>query len=455
MKHVYAPVRVSFEWVSAKLVRVLFKNWHNFSSLSGLAWSWRVEVDGNVCARSDSALALQRKEVSHAEVLPGETLKVDLALGEIAAWCHAPPGSEAILHVSVFVPTGTCWSEAGHEVTFGQTYLPDQCGKEVRAKVSGPVILGSAAEKQVGMSVSSLGVHIVIDGPGGMCVRVDRERGGLVGLRYDGAELLSQGADGAGLLLHNFWRAHTDNDNGGLDMFESYQANEQRWRAESGWAEGRLRLDAPIRFILAWVKFWGNTSYASMWTRAGLDRLEPRGVRVQIISCEREEAVVRVDYTLSARGVMTKIPCTTTYRVCANGDVLTTNECVVSPFLPPLPRIGMQLAVSPSLECMLWYGRGPFETYTDRQTGAPIGRYSCSVEDTFVPYIRPSENGNRCGVRFASLTDRQGRGLLFAPAGPGEHMHFSAHNFTAHDVHKAKHPHEIRRRRDITVTVSH
>src|SRR4029453_484797 len=59
-----------------------------------------------------------------------------------------------------------------------------------------------------------------------------------------------------------------------------------------------------------------------------------------------------------------------------------------------MPRFGTELVVSPGLERLVWYGRGPDETYVDRQF-APVGIYSSTVTDQWVDYSRPQENGNK------------------------------------------------------------
>ena len=76
-----------------------------------------------------------------------------------------------------------------------------------------------------------------------------------------------------------------------------------------------------------------------------------------------------------------------------------------------MPRVGMELVVSPGLEKMAWYGRGPAATYVDRQFER-VGVYSSTVTDEWVDYSRPQENGNKTDVRWVALTNDAGVGLL-------------------------------------------
>jgi beta-galactosidase len=70
----------------------------------------------------------------------------------------------------------------------------------------------------------------------------------------------------------------------------------------------------------------------------------------------------------------------------------------------------MELIVSPGLETVRWYGRGPGETYVDRAFDR-VGIYSSTVSGEWVEYSRPQENGNKVDVRWIELTSENGLGL--------------------------------------------
>ena len=64
----------------------------------------------------------------------------------------------------------------------------------------------------------------------------------------------------------------------------------------------------------------------------------------------------------------------------------------------------------------------------------------------------PQENGNKTDVRWASLTDKNGRGLL-AVGMPL--MEVSVHHFTTEDLTQAKHTFELKKRDDITLNLDY
>ncbi|OAB30174.1 beta-galactosidase [Paenibacillus macquariensis subsp. defensor] len=88
--------------------------------------------------------------------------------------------------------------------------------------------------------------------------------------------------------------------------------------------------------------------------------------------------------------------------------------------LPEIPEFGMMFVLDGSLDTISWYGRGPHENYWDKQTGAPLGRYTGKVSEQFIPYLRPQECGNKTDVRTASITDVSGSGLRFESSTPIE-----------------------------------
>ena len=74
-----------------------------------------------------------------------------------------------------------------------------------------------------------------------------------------------------------------------------------------------------------------------------------------------------------------------------------------------------------------------------------MGVYSGTVQDQYVPYIRPQENGNKAEVRWATLTDAQGIGLLVIGL---PLLNVSAHHYSTEDLTWAMHAHELHRRKE-------
>jgi beta-galactosidase len=82
--------------------------------------------------------------------------------------------------------------------------------------------------------------------------------------------------------------------------------------------------------------------------------------------------------------------------------------------LPEIPRIGMRMRLNKDFQNMQYFGRGPWENYTDRNTSALVSKYSGKVSDQFFLYVRPQENNYHTDVRWFSLTNDAGTGLIIS-----------------------------------------
>ncbi|MDF1571920.1 MAG: glycoside hydrolase family 2 TIM barrel-domain containing protein [Bacteroidales bacterium] len=107
---------------------------------------------------------------------------------------------------------------------------------------------------------------------------------------------------------------------------------------------------------------------------------------------------------------------TLTYVFSGNGDVTVVQDLLIHPVdeqFPEMPAFGMQLVLSEALDSVKYFGRGPHENYIDRNHSAYVGYYRSSVDDQYVPYAVPQENGNKTDARWLVLHDASGTGLMF------------------------------------------
>jgi beta-galactosidase len=136
--------------------------------------------------------------------------------------------------------------------------------------------------------------------------------------------------------------------------------------------------------------------------------------QVRAIDVGRDYVTVR--YAFGAGAVEWE----TTYRMDVDGKVHV--DAAFTPIRDDLPdplRLGLRFNHSATLDTVTWYGRGPHESYIDRQTGSALGRYTGKVADQYYRgYMRPQESGNKTDVRWLSLTDAGGAGIHVAGSAP-------------------------------------
>ena len=104
----------------------------------------------------------------------------------------------------------------------------------------------------------------------------------------------------------------------------------------------------------------------------------------------------------------------TTYSIFDNADIVVKNDFQkTDEKLPEIVKMGMNFQMPVNYNQIEWFGRGPQESYWDRKTSATVGNYSGSVKDQYWAYLRPQENGNKTDVRWVSIMDSDGEGLIF------------------------------------------
>jgi len=197
------------------------------------------------------------------------------------------------------------------------------------------------------------------------------------------------------------------------------------------------------------LNFWrapvdNDVRLAKEWVKAGYDRLVADVRSVSFSRQSESELAVEIDSVIGARGESVAFRARTVAVVSADGSLQLESRVEPKEGLPPLPRFGFELAMPAGFDRIDWFGRGPHECYADRKESGKLGVYRGSVQDQFVPYIKPQENGNKADVRWAAVTDGSGIGLRFATAGEG-HFNASAHHYSTEDLTRTSHVHLLTR----------
>ncbi len=139
------------------------------------------------------------------------------------------------------------------------------------------------------------------------------------------------------------------------------------------------------------------------------------------------------------------------YEIYGNGEIVVLDNLVPqSDFaqVGGLAKVGSRLILNNEFDNFTYYGRGPFDTYADRKSGARIGLYQNKVIDSFdFMMLKPQENGNHTDVRYASLTNGEGLGLLIST---DRTLEVSALPYTAEELNdrpfdnaRYRHPRDI------------
>lgn len=304
---------------------------------------------------------------------------------------------EYAVTVSFYLKEDRIWAKAGHEVAFGQYVYQIEGKKELCTE-----------EFEVIRSNHNIGVR-------GMHFEVMFSvlNGGLVSYKYAGKEMIEA------IPKPNFWRAPTDNDCGNLMPMRYAQ-----WKIASMYATHK-----EYRISQSFTTPEDHKEF-----RHGI--YGP--ANVPEVEMKEHSVVVSFRYFLPTTPAS---DCMLAYEVYGDGKVKTTLTYEPVEGLPDMPEFGVMFKFNADYNHVKWYGLGEAETYTDRKHGAKLGIYENMVSDNMAAYMVPQECGAKEEVRWATVTDRKGIGMLFEME--GEPMMFSALPYTPHEMENAMHPYEL------------
>ncbi len=100
----------------------------------------------------------------------------------------------------------------------------------------------------------------------------------------------------------------------------------------------------------------------------------------------------------------------------------------------------MMFTLDQSYQHLSWYGKGPHESYSDKKLSAKLAIHEGTVEEQFVPYLKPQECGNKTDVRWAMLYNKKGIGLMMKGLPVVE---FSALSYTPKQLEEHDHAYKL------------
>jgi beta-galactosidase len=113
-----------------------------------------------------------------------------------------------------------------------------------------------------------------------------------------------------------------------------------------------------------------------------------------------------------------------------------------------LARVGLTMSLTPGLEQVKWFGRGPGESYRDKKLSQLFGTYTKSVDELWTDYEFPQDAGNRTDVRWVSVSDgKRGGAEMTARFGKQQGFSFQASHYGTADVDQSQHPFELHNKR--------
>lgn len=388
LKHSHQPVKVA-PTDSVEEGDIYVTNHYNFTGLEAVEGHWQLVADDETMQSGKLNL----------DLVPGETQRISVP---IETPTSITPGTEYWLDIEFINPESTTYADSGHVVARDQLAVPFDVPEPPEIELAGLPPL----------SVSESNNEVIVSGEE-FEYTFEKDAGTLSSMHYEDNELLERGP------LFSAWRAPIMNE----------------------------------------LQSWGSEQ-ASSWREAGLESLTHIVDSVDV--SQPEDALVKLAVEgfaqatepastdeRSSRSRGTGFEITYHYRIHGNGDVMVgvdvaPNDSLQEVVTDYLPKMGLQLEVPDHFDQFEWYGRGPEETYPDRKWGVDIGRYSGSVADQYVPYLPPTDNGNKADTRWAMLSNGD-VGLLGMPTDETTNVNLEQYS----NLDEAGHQYELEERGSI------
>ena len=344
----YRSILTSDENAAEGKVKVYNENF--FIDLSRYNLNWEVQVDG------ESVLA---GTVNDLRIAPQQTESVELGYDKNdileAAGLSSFKDHDVYLNVRYSLKRRDSLLPAGYVVAYDQIAINEEMGMSYKMHGCTPVY----TEKD-GMYVMS-GSSMVSDAEPGYrtewSIGIDRNTGALRSYVLNGREML------ASPVVPDFGRAYTEND-----------------------------LGAKLNKKLA---FWNDLKPEAESVTMTENVIT---VKYRTLSDGNGKADLKVVYTLVSEG-----------SIIMEMDMTDAGDMTK---LPELPQFGISFSMPGDYSFLDFYGKGPHETYVDRQSSGLMGRYQQTVNEQYhYGYVRPQESGKHTGVRYFRVLDRDGKGI--------------------------------------------
>lgn len=385
-KKSHAPVHVRSLFLESGLVEI--QNRHEFTNLNELKTEWQILEDGSVIQEGELNLDIPP--------LASHQVKIPFTKPDIKA------GSEYFLLLQFKTKQESRWAPAGYEITFEEFRLPFDNNSQacLKDEVTGSLTI---AESEANFRISAKDISYVFD----------KKTATLKQVTYKGAGFLSAGP--------------------------------------------QLNVSRPP--IVNEISDWTRAEYKE-WYEWGLDSLihEVEYIYQNKPSASEFNIKTRIhSYSFKDRTI--QFISDFGYTFLGTGDLVIDHNVSCSIEFPArrakddihwIQKVGLQMDLVPGMKTLMWYGKGPFETYPDRKTGAKTAIYSEPVEEIIMPYNIPQDFGNHSDVRWAAMINNQGTGLAFIS---DEMMNVSINPYS--NLESAWYPYQLKRKDNITLNIDH
>ncbi len=398
-KSIYAYVNAELVGSGSQVApKIKITNLYDFVSLDDVYAVWHIDDGGKTTAQCS---------IYELNLAPHTSAEYALNLPDGFTW-----GCEAYLNISFRFKSSKEWADRGYEMQFFQLALPEikaetcECCCSANANAAVKAAPYYSYPISVETETTSCGNKLLSITGFDFHYEFDMHLGTFVKICRNGADMI------CAPVTFDIWRAPTDNE---------------------------MHAKRP-------------------WEQFLFDKVSTHIYSAEITKNDCDICEITVKYSIGCYIYEPIIRGTAIWTVCRCGEIGLNTHVDVTDYSTRdmgrnlfLPRFGIKLVMPQGSEYVKYHGYGPNESYIDKRLSSHIGTFETTVDDMFVDYFYPQENGARYGVSNACFTDLRGMGLLVT----GENFCFNASHYDSKDLTEAKHPHELHKLDETIVNIDY
>lgn len=132
---------------------------------------------------------------------------------------------------------------------------------------------------------------------------------------------------------------------------------------------------------------------------------------------------------------------TVSYEVDGKGRIKVNVNLFGRENMPDMQLLAMDFPMKNTFDGYRYYGMGPWENYSDRCNGVKLGVYEDTPANNFTDYIYPQECGNRMGIRYVEISDKNNNGIRFSMENVP--LEASVLPYSSYEIENARHTYEL------------
>ncbi len=205
--------------------------------------------------------------------------------------------------------------------------------------------------------------------------------------------------------------------------------------------DGTELLKKPAEFSL-WHAPTYNRGSLNEWIKNRIDRVTQKTYCTDVAKISENSVTVKTKIALGGPSNPPIIKADVNYYFKNDGTLNITFDGKIRENAPVLPRLGLLLIMNDDNEKIEYFGLGETETYPDRYLSARYGKYSLTVTDNFVHYVRPQENSLHFKTRRVKIGDKASG---ISVTSENEEFSFNASHYSAEQITNTKHDFELKK----------